>query len=85
MTATIAFVLGEAWTDPQIGWMPVSSNGYATADSDFLCDVADMLLNWSDNPGGLHAPTIWDASFRMGAQIGATRRPSPACSGGAST
>lgn len=27
MTAIIAYVLGEEWTDPQIGWMSVSSDG----------------------------------------------------------
>ena len=45
MTAIIAFVLGEEWTDPQIGWMSVSSDGYATTDSDFLGDAADLDRN----------------------------------------
>lgn len=45
MTAIIAYVLGEAWTDPHIGWMSVSSDGYATTDSDFLGDAADLDRN----------------------------------------
>lgn len=45
MTAIIAYVLGEEWTDPQISWMSVSSDGYATTDSDFLGDAADLDRN----------------------------------------
>ncbi len=45
MTATIAVVVGEEWTDPQIGWMSVSSDGYATPDSDFSGDAADLDRN----------------------------------------
>ena len=28
MTAIVAYVLGEHWTDPEIQWMSVSSDGY---------------------------------------------------------
>ena len=45
MTAIIAYVLGEEWTDPQIAWMSVSSDGYVTTDADFLGDAADLDRN----------------------------------------
>ena len=45
MTAIIAYVLGEDWTDPQIAWMSVSSDGYVTTDADFLGDAADLDRN----------------------------------------
>jgi len=37
--------LGEEWTDPQIAWMSVSSDGYVTTDADFLGDAADLDRN----------------------------------------
>jgi len=45
MTAIIAYVLGEEWPDPQIGWMSVSSDGYVTTDADFYGDAADLDRN----------------------------------------
>jgi hypothetical protein len=45
MTTIIADVVGEEWTDPQIGWLSVSSDGYATTDSDFPGDAADLDRN----------------------------------------
>ena len=37
--------MGEEWTDPQIAWMSVSSDGYVTTDADFLGDAADLDRN----------------------------------------
>jgi hypothetical protein len=45
MTAIIGYVLGEQWTEPQISWMSVSSDGYVTTDSDFLGEAADLARN----------------------------------------
>ena len=78
MTAIIAYVLGEEWTDPQIAWMSVSSDGYVTTDADFLGDAADLWI------GPFFAQDIGDdgrhlgAHFResIGMQLGAQRHGS---------
>lgn len=45
MTAIVAYVLGEHWTEPEIRWMSVSSDGYVTTDSDFIGDASDLNRN----------------------------------------
>ncbi len=45
MTAIVAYVLGEHWTEPEIRWMSVSSDGYVTTDSDFIGDASDFDRN----------------------------------------
>lgn len=38
-------MLGEPWTEPEIGWMSVSSDGDVTTDADFLGDAVDLDRN----------------------------------------
>ncbi len=45
MMAIVAYVLGEHWTEPEIRWRSVSSDGYVTTDSDFIGDASDFDRN----------------------------------------
>ncbi len=42
MTAIIAFILNEAWTDPAIVALSVTSDGFVVTDTDFLGEAADL-------------------------------------------
>jgi hypothetical protein len=45
MAAIIAYVLGEAWTEPEITALSVTSDGFITTDSEFLGDASDLDRN----------------------------------------
>jgi hypothetical protein len=45
MTAIVAYVLGESWTEPPILALSVTSDGYVTTDSDFLGEASDLDRN----------------------------------------
>jgi hypothetical protein len=45
MAAIVGFVLGEAWTEPAIQSLSVTSDGFVTTESEFLGEAADLDRN----------------------------------------
>ena len=45
MAAIIGYVLGEAWTDPEITALSVTSDGFVTTPSEFIGEPADLDRN----------------------------------------
>ncbi len=45
MTAIVAYVLGESWTEPEITALSVTSDGFVTTDAEFMGEAADLDRN----------------------------------------
>jgi hypothetical protein len=45
MTAIVAFILGEEWTEPAIAALAVTSDGFVTTESEFFGEAADLDRN----------------------------------------
>jgi hypothetical protein len=45
MAAIVAYVLDEHWTDPEIAWLSVSSDGHVVSDAHFLGSSDDLDRN----------------------------------------
>ncbi|MBF6604220.1 MAG: hypothetical protein IVW53_01370 [Chloroflexi bacterium] len=48
MTAIVAYILGESWTEPPIAALSVTSDGYVTTEADFMGEAADLDRNLLD-------------------------------------
>lgn len=45
MTAIVAYVLGQSWTEPEIIALSVTSDGFVTTDAEFMGEAADLDRN----------------------------------------
>ena len=45
MTAIVAYVLGEHWTEPEIAWLSVTADGHVVSDAHFLGAAEDLDRN----------------------------------------
>ena len=45
MAAIVGYVLGEHWTEPEIAWLSVSSDGYVSSDAHFIGSGQDFDRN----------------------------------------
>ena len=45
MAAIVAYVLGQHWTEPEIAWLSVSTDGYVSSDSHFIGSGQDLDRN----------------------------------------
>ena len=45
MTAIVAYVLGEHWTEPEVAWLSVSSDGHVVSDAHFIGSGQDLDRN----------------------------------------
>jgi len=45
MTAIVAFILDEVWTEPAIAALAVTSDGFVTTESEFFGEAADLDRN----------------------------------------
>jgi len=45
MAAIVAYILGEAWTEPTIGGLSITSDGFLIADGNLIGDVASLDHN----------------------------------------
>jgi hypothetical protein len=45
MAAIVGYILAEPWTEPPIGALSVTSDGFVTTESEFLGEAADLDRN----------------------------------------
>lgn len=45
MAAIVGHVIGEDWTEPRIGWLSVSSDGYISTEDTLIGEAADLDRN----------------------------------------
>lgn len=48
MAAIVGYVLGESWTEPELPYLSVTSDGFVTSADDFMGEAADLDRNILD-------------------------------------
>jgi hypothetical protein len=55
MTAIMACILGQEWTDPRMAWLSIDSQGNFVSDAEFIGSASDLERNLT---GALEAAAV---------------------------
>ena len=62
MTAIVACILGQEWTEPRMAWLSIDSQGNLVSDAEFIGSASDLERNLA---GALEVADVTDAERRL--------------------